>query len=101
MANYRLQLCEQETSISWMADEKTARIYTNIPATMRKLDKLCDKHPDVYKLEQLDEDSKSYIIPKRLISFRSPQEKREITEEQRIILRERFAKAKLNLEDDK
>ena len=40
---------EMETTIVWDDEEKVAHIYTAIPTTIRKLDKLCAAHADQYK----------------------------------------------------
>ena len=40
---------EQETSIVWDDEEKTARIYTASPVSMRKLDGLCNDFPEEYR----------------------------------------------------
>ena len=40
---------EQETSIVWDDEQKTANVYTASPVTMRKLDKLAAQFPDVYR----------------------------------------------------
>ena len=40
---------EQETSILWNEEDKTANVYTASPVTMRKLDKMCERFPDDYK----------------------------------------------------
>lgn len=65
---------EQETSIVWDEDEKVARIYTASPVTMRRLDKLCDGFPDIYKKvwEQDDGLAKKYEVNRRYIRFGKP-----------------------------
>lgn len=86
----KLTLEEQETIVNIMADDKTASIYTCIPAHIRKLDKLCEKYPEQYKLESYNDYSKTYSVPKKLIRFGSPAAKKNLTEEQKEILRERM-----------
>lgn len=80
---------EQETIINFCADDKTAHVYTCDSVYIRKLDKLCERCPDIYKVVKQDECSKTYSMPKRLVSFRVP---RELTEEQRAAAVERLAK---------
>lgn len=67
-----LQAAERETTIRWDAEEKVAHIYTGDPVYIRKLDKLCENHPDEYKLVQRDEYGARYIGPARLIRFGKP-----------------------------
>jgi hypothetical protein len=88
--DYKLTYEEQETSVNISAADKIASIYTCIPAHIRKLDKLCEKYPDHYKLETQDQYSRTYLVPKKLIRFCSPAAKKILTEEQKEILRERM-----------
>lgn len=80
---------EQETIINFSADDKTAQVYTCDPVYIRKMDKLCERCPESYKVIKQDEYSKTYSMPKKLVSFRIP---RELTEEQRVAAAERLAK---------
>lgn len=65
---------EQETSILWNEEDKTANVYTASPVTMRKLDKMCERFPDDYKCVWVDADggAKKYRIAPKLVSFRPP-----------------------------
>ncbi len=65
---------EQETSILWNEEDKTANVYTASPVTMRKLDKMCERFPDDYKCVWVDSDggAKKYTIAPKLVSFRAP-----------------------------
>lgn len=80
---------EQETIINFSAGDKTAQVYTCDPVYIRKMDKLCERCPESYKVIKQDEYSKTYSMPKKLVSFRIP---REMTEEQRVAAAERLAK---------
>lgn len=65
---------EQETTILWNEEDKTANVYTASPVTMRKLDKMCERFPDDYKCVWVDADgcAKKYRIAPKLVSFRPP-----------------------------
>lgn len=81
---------EQETIISFNAAEDTAD-----PVYIRKLDKLTEKNPEQFKLGCVEKCqgeivAKRYIFPKRFISIRSKDVKRELSEEQRRELAERL-----------
>lgn len=69
---YTLTLAERETTIRWDAEEKVAHIYTSDPIYMRKLDKLCEEHPEEYLEIWHDAYSKKYIGPAKLIRFGKP-----------------------------
>ena len=51
---------EQETIITFNAEEKTAEIYTADPVQIRRLDSLCTEFPDTYKLKKQGEISKTF-----------------------------------------
>lgn len=80
---------EQETIINYFRDEKGAEVYTCDTLVMAKLDKMCRKFPDVYKLVRENDYGKFYAVPKDRIAFRPPN--REVSDEERQKLRERFA----------
>ena len=69
---------EQETSIVWDEEQKVARIYTASPATMRKLDKLCEACPDEYTRTWTETDKKGrvtaakYEVAAKLVKFGKP-----------------------------
>jgi hypothetical protein len=86
MGVYQLNKYEQETIINYNNGGKEANIYTCDRALMRKLDKLCEKHPEMFRLDKEEEYSKSYWLPRKLVAIRPP---RILTEEQRQKLRDR------------
>lgn len=88
----QLEPIERETVIVFNDEEEFATIYTSQKPMMTKLDKLCKNNSDTYKLVREDEVSKTYECPKELIGFRSPREKKELSEEQREELRKRGRK---------
>jgi len=65
---------EQETSIVWDEAEQIAHIYAASPVSMRKLDKLVEEFPDVYKCVWTDKDgsAKKYTVAKKYIRFGKP-----------------------------
>lgn len=68
---------EQETSIVWDEEQKTARIYTASPVVMRKLDKLTTQFPDVYRRTWTENHGDSitaakYEVDARYIRFGKP-----------------------------
>lgn len=90
---------EQETIISFNAAENTAELYTADPVYIRKLDKLVEKNSEQFKSGRVETYqgeivAKRYIFPKRFLSIRSKDVKRELTEEQRKELAERLKKAR-------
>jgi len=89
--SYKLTKYERETIINFNEEEKTASIYTCSEAYKKKLDGFCRKRPDLYKLEEDDPPSKTYIFPKRLVSIRLP---RILTKEQKEELKERILKVR-------
>lgn len=64
--------CEQEVVITFDADSDMATLYTSYPKWIRKMDKLVNDYPEIYKCERTDELSKTYSMPKNYISCRKP-----------------------------
>lgn len=68
---------EMETSIVWDDAQKTARVYTASPITMRKLEKLSAQFPDVYRRTWTEETggkvtAAKYEVDARFIRFGKP-----------------------------
>ena len=82
---------ERETVLNYNDEEKVATVYTCNKALMRKADNFCSLFPEVYKVIRQDEYSKTYEIPKKLISLRSPV-KRKISEELKQKMQDGFKK---------
>lgn len=68
----RVSRQEQETIITFNEAESTAEVYTHNRALIKKLDLLCGAYPYAFSVKLFDENSKTYIIPKNLISIRKP-----------------------------
>lgn len=88
---------EQETIINISRTNDIASIYTSDTRYMTKLDRLVKNNPDEWKCtgqEKQEEDvvAKYYECPAKYTSFRSRTVKRELTEEQKEVLRERMKK---------
>ena len=88
---------ETETIISYNDDSNSASVYTNNKTLIKKLDKLCEKHPDEFSLVTQDEESKTYEISKRLVSIRPP--KKKLTEEHKEKLRNGLLRSQSNLNE--
>ena len=91
-----LQKHEMETAINWDEEDKTAKFYTCSRKWITKLDKLCKKYPDTYKvIREIKIEgrtvSKEYIFDSHLVSVRTPST-RIISEEQKQAARERLNK---------
>lgn len=63
---------ERETFFNFDDSSDICYIYTCSKTLMNKLDKLCKKFPNEYKLEKQDDCSKSYITKKKYVSIRTP-----------------------------
>lgn len=65
---------ERETIINWSMADKTATVFTADPAVIRKLDKLCKEHPEVYRMIRHNERDgmKEYTAEARYIRFGKP-----------------------------
>ena len=84
-------VAEQETTIGYMRDEKCAYIYTSDSTQITRLDKLCNQENSPYSLLEDTGYGKKYLLKdKSLISFRA--KKRELNDEQRAKVSERFKK---------
>lgn len=92
---------EQETIVSYGALDTVASINSTDPVVWRKLDRMCEKCPNDYKLVRVHEDpngkilSKWYEAPKKLIGFRSPSAPRVMTDEQKQALADRLREARM------
>ncbi len=76
-------------------EEDTATLYTANPQWIRKLDRLVEQNPEqfeMYRQEKMDGRviSKAYRFPKRFITVRSKDTKRELTDGQRAELAQRM-----------
>ena len=63
---------EQETIILFNEAEDIAEIYTHKKSWITKLDKMCEEFPEFVKPKLKDDYSKTYYVPKKLISIRKP-----------------------------
>jgi len=88
---YNLTKEERETIIIFDEASDTAILDTSSLPMMRKMGKLCDELPDVYKVVRTDSHGAKYEFPKSLISIRRP---RILTETQKRAVAERLAKGR-------
>lgn len=83
MQKYHFKKAEQETHVRWDAEERIAHIYTANSKDIRRLDKLVEDYPNVYKCTWIDGQfaAKKYEVAMEYIRFRKPtsQAKREAT----------------------
>ena len=87
--NNTVSISEQETNILYMRDEPFAKVYTSDTTQMTRLDKLCEKNPDMYCCTSNTGRGKTYLIAdKGLVSFRA--KKREMSDEAREAASQRF-----------
>ena len=84
MAKISISRAEMETHITWDAEQKQATLYTCDPVTMRKLDKMVNTCPDVYKCiwEGQNPTAKRYTFPARFVRFGKPASEAQITARQ-------------------
>lgn len=92
---------EQEPPhISYMRDEKFAKVYTSDSTQMTKFDKRCRDFPDMCKCISDDGYSKSYVCNDNgMISARGKKSTRKMTNEQREAARERMVEMQARKKD--
>lgn len=76
--------CEIETNINFDNSSDIATVYTCNNKLINKLNELCEKHPNEYKLVSQDMISKTYEVSKRLITFRKPYDTSHWTPEKKL-----------------
>ena len=86
---------EQEVLISFNAGEDEVCLYTADPVWIRKMDKLVEQNSEQFRQGRFEYYkgkvySKRYHFPKRFITIRSKDVKRNLTEDQRKEIAERF-----------
>ncbi len=103
-----LNISEQETSVSFSRDSDICSVYTSDTTVMTKLDKLAesDKSPhwrlkEEHRLLNGELIGKTYETHKRLISFRSNISTREMSNEQKEAVSERFRKMWKDRQEEK
>ena len=90
-----LKRYEQETYISFNAEDNTAEICTADPTIIRKLEKLCAEHPAHYTLKYKNEDFTAYTVSnKKMFYPHKPRTGREYTEEEKIAAAARLKAAR-------
>lgn len=65
---------EQEVVINLNADEDMATVYSANPVWIKKMDKLVQEFPEVFRVKRQTEISKTYELPKRLVRIGKPRE---------------------------
>lgn len=84
----KLSLAEQETTITYAADEKIVHIDTSYPPDMAYYDKLCKARPDFIRLVDENDTCKFYEATKspNIVRLKAPP---KISEEERKAKSER------------
>lgn len=82
---------EQETIINIDPAQVSdrCRVYTTLPADIKRMWKLYEENPDEVELVHDDKYGSEFSIPRRWVVIRKP---RQVSEEQRLAAAERFAK---------
>ena len=68
----KLSNLERETIINFNEEEQTMSVYTCSKSLIRKLDALCTKMPEIYRIKRQDEFSKTYEFPKKYLVIGKP-----------------------------
>lgn len=86
MAKNSISRYEMETHITWNAEEKIATVYTCDLTTIRKLDKLVEQCPEVYRCiwEGENPTAKKYTVPARYVRFGKPATEARIAAGKRV-----------------
>ena len=94
MSDYRLTAPERETIISTTEADDEFNVFTyNLPL-IRKLERLRQERPEeVTFVKENSFGGREYTVPKNYVKI-SPPVKRNLTEEQRQLMAERFARSR-------
>lgn len=91
--NYKLTRYESETNITLNNLEQKATLYTCQRIMIKRLDRLCKKYPEYFKLIRQDEYSKTYEFDKKFVFIKQP---RILSDEQKERMRAVVKKAREN-----
>lgn len=84
---------EKETVINFNEAEKTASVYTCNKRMIAKLDRLCEKFPEQFRLyRKFSDGAREYIVPKKYVSIKAPRPK--LSDEEKAELVKRLSKSK-------
>lgn len=89
-----LQSEEQEVTINMLRNEEIAEIYCSDTTWINKLNKLCEKSPDIYQKVSETEYGCTYKFPKNMITLRSSVRTVTMTDEEKEAARIRLAEAR-------
>lgn len=100
MGNHQSKV-EQEVIINFNAADEEASIYSADPVWMRKLDKLAEQSPDLYRVHRQETYegkivAKEYLFTKKLITLRSKVRVSSMTDEQKHEAADRLRRNKIN-----
>ncbi|MCC8023705.1 MAG: hypothetical protein LIP16_00095 [Clostridium sp.] len=89
----KLSRYEQETVINYNVADTEASVYTADSNTMKRMVKLVAEFPEIFRVEQTTEVSKTYLVPKNYVKIRKP---RRISEEHKEQARRNMKQINLN-----
>lgn len=91
MGEYKLSKYEMETTVNFNMEEKEAVLYTRDRVVMRRMDKLVEEFPGIYRVAEETDISRTYRFPKK---YALPKRPRVLSEEQRSAMKTRLAVAR-------
>lgn len=91
MSEYKLSRYEMETTVNFNMEEKEAVLYTRDKVVMRRMDKLVEEFPGIYRVTAETDIDKTYRFPKK---YALPKRPRVLSEEQRNAMKTRLAVAR-------
>lgn len=88
---------EKETVINFNEAGKGASVYTCNKRMIAKLDKLCEKFPEQFRLyREFSDGAREYIMPKKYICVRGPRPQKELTEAEKEQIKNRLLNSRKN-----
>lgn len=97
----RVSMEEQETTIVYSRDSKTAHVYTSDNTALTKIGRLLNAEGSEWKLKQVVRNSDGtpngymFECPKHLVSLRAKKTAKKMTDEQKEAARQRFVSYRL------
>lgn len=87
-----LVLEEQEVNIGFTRVDAVCQLYASDSTWITKMDKLCKKNPKQIKKIAETKHGCTYEFPKKFLSIRSKETKKNLTDEQKAEIAKRFHK---------
>ena len=86
----RLEKCERETIIRYDEADNMASLYTASSSMIRKMDTLCEQHPDSYRCTRRDQYGAEYSFPKKSVKLAKPVSEKQRENNRRLALQYGF-----------